>query len=118
MNERDELRLRHMRDAAQNARQFAEGRTMQDLETDLLFAYAAAHALQIIGEAASQVTKETRTKHPQIAWDEMIGMRQWLVHGYDRIKHDVVWSTIQKDLVPLITALDAILPPLPPEELE
>jgi len=93
MNERDELRLLHMRDAAQNALQFAENRTKEELETDLLFAYAVAHALQIIGEAASQVTKETRIQHPQIQWDEIVGMRHWLVHGYDRINNDVLWAT-------------------------
>ncbi|MCU0515202.1 MAG: DUF86 domain-containing protein [Anaerolineae bacterium] len=115
MNERDELRLRHMRDAAQNALKFSQGRTEQALKDDLLFAYALAHALQIIGEAAAQITRETRGQYPQIPWDAMIGMRQWLVHGYDRIKHDLIWSTVHKDLVPLIEKLDAILPPLPPE---
>lgn len=41
MNARDELRLRHMRDAAQTALQFTEGRTLQEMEADLMFACAA-----------------------------------------------------------------------------
>ena len=35
MNERDELRLRHMRDAAVNAQQFIKGKTRIDLEQDV-----------------------------------------------------------------------------------
>jgi len=65
MNERDELRLRHMRDAAANALHFAEGETQTSIEKDLLRAYAIIHAIQIIGEAASQVTPETQKSIPK-----------------------------------------------------
>ncbi len=116
MNERDELRLLHMRDAARNALKFAEGHTEQDIGTDLYFTYAVSYALQIIGEAAAKITKETRTLHPQIAWDQIIGMRQWIVHGYDAVKLEVIWSTITNDLAPLIEKLDTILRTTPPEE--
>jgi uncharacterized protein with HEPN domain len=115
MNERDEVRLRHMRDAANHALAFARGRSEADLDTDVMFAYALSHALQIIGEAASQVTRETRVEYPQIAWDDIIGMRQWLVHGYDRVKTDVLWMTVQKDLSPLVNALNELLPPANPK---
>jgi uncharacterized protein with HEPN domain len=112
MNERDELRLRHMRDAALAARQFVAGLSEADLEQDLMRSYAVQHALQIIGEAASQVTPETRLQFPQIDWKNIIGMRQWLVHVYDRVKIEAVWSTVSNDLPILIDQLDNILGPL------
>ncbi|MGH7491103.1 MAG: HepT-like ribonuclease domain-containing protein [bacterium] len=43
-------------------------------------------------------------------WQDIIGMRHRLVHGYDEIDLDVVWEVIQQDLPPLIEELKRILP--------
>jgi uncharacterized protein with HEPN domain len=101
MNERDVVRMRHMLDEAHKVRQAMQGRTRDELNQDWMLSYAAQHALQIIGEAASRVTQETREEFPDIEWKNIIGMRQWLVHGYDQVKQDIVWMTVQKD-VPLL----------------
>jgi uncharacterized protein with HEPN domain len=116
MNERDKVRLLHMRDAAKAGSEFVQGRTITDLETDLMFSYAVQYALQIVGEAAAQVTIETRLQYPQIDWKNIIGMRQWLVHGYNRLQFEVVWATATRDLTALIAQIEAILviPPLNP----
>ena len=74
------------------------------------------HALQIIGEAESKITAETRQQSPEIQWKQLIGIRQRIVHDYDAVKYDVVWSTIVDDLPSLIQQLDAILPPFTEEE--
>jgi uncharacterized protein with HEPN domain len=75
MNERDIVRLRHMLDETRKAQEFVQTRTRDDLDSDELLAYAVRYALQIVGEAASQVTAETRTQHPEIQWKNIIGMR-------------------------------------------
>lgn len=94
MNERDELRLRHMRDAATSAVNFITGRTQADLETDKLLEYAVLHALQIIGEAGLKISAETRQQYPQIPWKDIIGIRQRIVHHYDNVKFGKRSSTI------------------------
>lgn len=111
MNERDELRLRHMRDAANSALDFVAGLTQHDLEINILLEYAVLHALQIIGEAGSKITVETRQQYPQIPWKDIIGIRQRIVHDYDSVKFDIVWNTVTNDLPMLIRQLDQILPP-------
>lgn len=111
MNERDELRLRHMRDAASTALHFAEGKSLVNIKDDLLLAYAIIHAIQIIGEAASQVTAQTQAEHSEIEWSGIIGMRHRVVHGYDNINYDIVWQVLQEKLPRLIAQLDAFLPP-------
>ena len=80
MNERDELRLRQMRDASTNALRFAEGKERINIEEDLLLAYAVIHAIQIVGEAASQITPETQQQYPEIEWQNIVGMRHRVVH--------------------------------------
>jgi len=118
MNERDQIRLWHMLDEARKALRFIQGRPREEFDSDEMLSYAVRYALQIVGEAASQVTVETRTAYPAINWKDIIGMRQWLVHGYERVRNDIVWNAAANDLAPLIEQLEAIVASFPPEELE
>ena len=65
--------------------------------------------MEVIGEAASKVASEFRTKHPEVPWREAVAMRNLLVHGYDVIEHRILWETISSDLPPLVEALNRIL---------
>lgn len=118
MNERDRVRLQHMLDEARKAQQFIQGHQRADLDTNDLLAYAVRYALQIVGEAASQVTAETRAQYPQIPWKDVIGMRQWLVHGYERVENDIVWNTVTQDIGSLVDHLEMILMSNPTDETE
>lgn len=64
MNERDEARLRDMLDAARKALEFASGQTRADLDENDMLAFALVRALEVIGEAANQVSEETRETVP------------------------------------------------------
>ncbi len=65
--------------------------------------------LQIVGEAVYGMSQQFKADHPQTSWDQIIGMRHVLVHGYFQIDLDIVWSVIRKDLPPLKSAIEAIL---------
>ena len=109
--ENDRLRLQHMSDAAKTARQFAEGQSRRALDEDLQLQFALARAVEIVCEAACNITYEFQAANPQIAWKRIMGMRQWLVHAYYKIDLDVLWKTTVADLPPLISQLEEILPP-------
>jgi uncharacterized protein with HEPN domain len=109
MNERDLLYLHNMRDECQHVELFISGRAEDALQSDLLFRYALIHAIQIIGEAASHVSVETRQTHTDIAWEDIIGMRHWLVHGYNRIDLTIVWKTAIQNVPQLAEQLAIIL---------
>lgn len=53
-----------------------------DYESDELVQVWYIHYLQMIGEAASRLSEDMRIKNPEVQWDQMIGMRHILVHGY------------------------------------
>ena len=108
----DVTRLRHMVDAALEAQQFAAGKTRASLDQDRLLVLGVVKLVEIIGEAASKITKGFQDTHPQIPWSAIIGMRNVLIHGYFDIDLDEVWSTLQNDLPPLIAQLQAIAPPV------
>jgi uncharacterized protein with HEPN domain len=67
------------------------------------------HHLQILGEAASRLSKEFKEKHDGVAWGSMIGMRHVLVHGYFETDTEIVWKVVEKDLPDLKKQLETIL---------
>ena len=58
----DDVRIRHMVEAAQRAVAFAQGRTRSDLDSDEMLRFALVKLVEIVGEAAKQVTDETRKR--------------------------------------------------------
>ncbi len=98
-----------MFDAAREAIQFARGRTRSDLDNDRMLVLSLIKDIEIIGEAAYQVSDEIRDRYSEIPWEDIIGMRHRLVHAYFDINLDILWKTIQDDLAPLVDTLELVL---------
>ena len=99
-------RLRHMLDSAREAVSLIEGKTRRDLEHTRLLQLGLTRLVEIIGEAAARVPKETREKLPAIPWADVVGMRNKLIHGYDTIDLDILWDTVRNELPGLVEALE------------
>ena len=98
----DRVRLQHMIEAADSAVQFIAGRQRADLDADRMLLFALARAIEIIGEAASKLSDETRAAETAIPWKAIIGMRNRLVHAYFQIDPEVVWKTVTQELPALL----------------
>ena len=109
IRENDPLRLQHMYDEARKARRFVEGMTRREFDDDEQLQYALARAVEIVCEAACNITDEFQEDNNQIEWQQIIGMRQWLAHAYFKIDLNVLWKTVQEDIPPLIRHLESIL---------
>ena len=109
MNPRDRVRLQHLADALNSAIRFVQGRGRGDLDTDEMLLFALVRAVEIAGEAASQVTAETRAQLPELPWNSMVGMRNRLVHAYFDINRDILWVTVTEAAAPLVERLKNIL---------
>ena len=105
----DDVRLRHMLDAAQQAVEFAQDRARANLDSDRMLAFSLVKASEIVGEAASQVSEIRRAQLSDIPWADIIRMRHRLVHAYFDTNLDILWQTVQHDLPPLIMALEEAL---------
>jgi len=103
------VRLLHMRDYARKAVAMVEGQVRADLDSDEKLRLALTHLVELVGEAASQVSPEIRAQYPQIPWPQVISMRHRLIHGYDFVDYDILWDTITYNLPNLIAQLDSIL---------
>jgi len=109
MSKDDVVRIRHMLDAANEARSFVRGRSRADLDHNRMLTLSLVKCVEIIGEAASRVSAKTRGQYPAIPWDDIVAMRNRLIHAYFDIDLDRVWDTITDDLPPLISDLEKIL---------
>jgi uncharacterized protein with HEPN domain len=102
----DDVRLQHMLDAARQALAFVKGRSRVDLDRDEQLALALTRLVEIIGEAAKNVSAETRDRIPQIPWRAIAGTRDRLVHAYFDVDLDRLWQIVAADLPPLVEALE------------
>ena len=107
----DWVSLRHMLDHAREAVALLQGKTRADVKSTRLLELGLVRLVEIIGEAASRVSKEERARYPGIPWDDVVGMRNKLIHGYDRVDLDILWDTVAEDLPQLIGELEKIMPP-------
>ena len=79
------------------------------MDTDRMLLFAVVRAIEILGEAASKISVETRTAIAGIPWASIISMRNRLIHGYFDINTDVVWTTITNEIPALLPSLEAAL---------
>jgi uncharacterized protein with HEPN domain len=66
---------------------------------------AVIRNLEVIGEAAKNVSPGTRRKLPSVPWIEMARFRDLAIHHYGRILSEEVWGIVSKDLIPIRRAL-------------
>jgi uncharacterized protein with HEPN domain len=95
-----------MRDAAREALAFVSGKDRSDLDTDRQLVLALAKCIEIIGEAASRISAETRGRCADIPWPQITGMRNRLIHAYYDIDLNILWDTVNCNLPPLAAALE------------
>jgi uncharacterized protein with HEPN domain len=87
-------------------------------EADMDWRTVAALSWQfsVIGEAARQVSPQTRAKWPEVPWQQAIGLRNPIVHTYWRTDPDVLTQTAGNNLPVMITQLKDILLTLATED--
>lgn len=85
-----------------------EGLTRDEFMEDEWLQDATVRNIEIIGEAAKQLSEQTRALHPEVQWTQLIGMRDRLAHGYFAINLDVVWNTVKEDLPHLLSHVEAL----------
>ena len=101
----DHNRIRHTRDAVDEALRSTQDSSRQALEDDEILRLAITKLVEIVGEAAKQVSEPTRNAHPSVPWSAAARMRDRLIHHDFDVDLDVLWATITEDFPPLLDAL-------------
>lgn len=101
----DSRRLRHMLDHAREAIGLVAGKRRPDLDADRVLSLALVRLMEIVGEAAARVTPETRSRLSNIPWTGIVGLRNRLIHGYDSVDPDILWTILSRELPALVEEL-------------
>lgn len=71
---------------------------------------ATERRIEIIGEAARNVSPEFKADHSSVPWKKIVAMRHILAHEYGEVKHEVVFRIATIHIPELISLLEPILP--------
>ena len=109
MQREDQVRVQDIIDAGEAIARFIEGRQRRDFDTDQMLVFAVVRAIEIIGEAASRISSETRDSFQAVPWRDTIDMRNVLIHAYSRVDNDIVWKTATEEVPALLATLKSLL---------
>jgi len=109
MKKTDTVYLADILEAINKIYQFVDDFSFEAFEEDERTQFAVFHALEVIGEASNKLSKEFLDNNPNFPAKQAIELRNFLIHGYDLIKLEVVWKTIEDDLPHLKKITEALL---------
>lgn len=90
---RDEQRLSDIPEALDWIAKAVSGRTEDDFVADETLCYAVAQRLRTVGEAVVRLSPEIKARHSCVPWQDIVGLRNILVHEYFGIYWPLVWQT-------------------------
>lgn len=108
MNKDDRVYIDHILQSIGRILKYISGKDQDSFNEDQLTQDAVVRQLEIIGEAAKQISKGLRTKNPEVPWSEMAGMRDILIHDYIDVDLDIVWKTASESIGELKNQLEII----------
>jgi len=109
MNERDIIYLKHIRDSIIKILDFTGDLDFKEFSTNYLVQSGVIREIEIIGEAAKNISFETKNKYKETEWRKIAAMRDVLIHEYFRVDINEVYKTIKKDIPDLKLKIETIL---------
>lgn len=73
--------------------------------TDPVIQAAAQRWLEIVGEASAGLSGSFKQAHGDVAWRDLVGMRNILAHGYFHVDDDILWLAVDRDVPKLLVAM-------------
>ncbi len=101
--------LRHILAEADYLIGRSNGLSLEAFEADETLRRAFARSLEVIGEAAKKLPDDYRTRHPQVEWKAMTGMRDRLIHAYFGVDYVLVWDVVTHKIPKLRRQIAEIL---------
>ena len=94
----DSTYLRHISDAIEKIERYLSNATYESFSGNDMMIDAVVRELEIIGEAARNLSNELCNKSPDIPWAKIKGMRNVLIHEYFGVDLKIVWDTYKNNL--------------------
>jgi len=98
MKRDDTVYLLHMLDAIGLIEEYTRGMSENEFLGNSMACDAVICQIEIIGEAARNISDEFQEKHSSLPWMKMIGIRNKITHEYFNANYAIVWDTVKDDL--------------------
>ena len=106
---KDAAYLWDMLDSARTISQFTSGITIEGYLKDRKLQLAIERSLEIIGEAAKNVSSQFQNSHSEIPWGKIIAQRNVIAHEYGEIKQERIWTVVSFNIPELVEKLDPLV---------
>ena len=102
------LFLEDIRESISYIEEYAHGLTFEEFKSSQVKMDAVVRRIEIIGEAANNISDEFQRQYPDIEWSAMVKMRNIITHEYFGVNHKIVWATVTQDIPRLKELLSKI----------
>ena len=109
MTKENKVFLQHILDCIGRIESYSQGFDYAQFQNDVKTVDAVVRNVEVIGEASNNLTRDFRSKNPQIEWRKIIATRNRIIHGYASVDLEIIWNITQDDLENLKTEIEKIL---------
>ena len=113
--DRDVQRLLHMIEGIKRLNRMLAGKEENEFLCDEILQSAASFEVSTIGESAAHISDDFQSRHQEIPWAKMRGLRNRLVHifDYEQIDYEILWNVAAVELPALEPKLRTALAEIP-----
>jgi uncharacterized protein with HEPN domain len=105
----DRQRLLHILASIEEIENYIIGANFDSFLENSMMRFASVKQIEIIGEAANNITEEIKNKFTDIQWRQITGLRHVLVHEYFGVDARLIWQIIMDDIPDLKIKIKEIL---------
>lgn len=105
----DKERLMHIIDAINYINKALSNKEERAFQEDFILHTAVVKWVEIVGEASYKLTRDYKSKHLEIDWRLIEGLRHILVHDYFEVNLETLWQIYKNDLPPLKNKIEQLI---------
>jgi len=90
--------IEHILDSINAIEEFSRGVTKEEIIKNRLKQSAIIREIEVIGEAAKNVSKSLKSKWKKVEWSNIAGTRDKMIHHYFGVDLNIVWNIVRNDL--------------------
>lgn len=104
----DLYRIEHMISFCEKIVKYGHEFSTRDPDESEIRILALLRLFETLGEAANKVSRELKSRYPEVPWVEASDTRNRLIHGYDDLDTSILWHTVQHNIPPLLDQLRGV----------
>lgn len=101
--------LLHIRDACVAVQEYVADISEDDFRSSKEKQDAVVREIEIIGEAVRNLPEELKKSNPEVPWNLISSMRNFLIHEYFSVDLDLVWNTATFEIPRLREKVEKII---------